>query len=330
VLSLVLSMVASAAAQPPLPGPVRDLLERVGVPPRAIDSMLRGRGSRATVTDPLVAALMARARREDVVVSATDRLFDKPTVELGLWESATFLGRYGTALFLAAPWDERRIPMFLVHGISGSPRDFATLLGRFEESPYQPVLFFYPTGMPLAEASRHLGARLQEFLRRHPTRAFGIVGHSMGGLVAKGLLDEIDVPRRLPGWKVFVGISSPWGGVPAAAFGDRLPNHPPAWDDLAPGSSFMSRIDTTPVPSDVAFYLFFGARSRPSFLAALGNNDGRLTVDTMNSTRVTASARDVFGFYEDHLSILSAPRVLDRLERVLDANLGRATSGRHG
>ena len=48
-------------------------------------------------------------------------------------------------------------------------------------------------------------------------------------------------------------------------------------------------------------------------MTPFGNNDGVLTVDSMVASPVTADARDVFGFYEDHNSILGAPLVYRRL-----------------
>jgi pimeloyl-ACP methyl ester carboxylesterase len=245
-----------------------------------------------------------------------------------MWDAARFLDRYGTALFLMEPYEARRIPVFLVHGINGSPRDFDRLAARLRSTPYQAAAFFYPTGMPLASAARELGARLAEFLRRHPTRGFAVVGHSMGGLVAKGMLDEFDVPREFPAWRVLVGISSPWNGVAAANHSGRLRSHPASWEDLGSTSAFVRRINTTPFPEQVAFYLFWGARSGGSLLSALGGNDGRLTVASMVDTPLAARARDTFGFYEDHTSILDSARVVARLETVLDTELASAVRRR--
>jgi pimeloyl-ACP methyl ester carboxylesterase len=323
----LLLLAAVAAAEVRLPSAVRDFLGDLGVPPEEVEAFVLGQfPSVAEMAPPTddheTADAMRRARREDVVVDLDDSIFDEEIVRLGMWQSDRFLRDYGTALFLLEEYDPRRTPVFLVHGIKGSPRDLEPLVSRFEETPYQPVVFFYPTGMSLSEASRQLGTQVRDFLRRHPNDRYGIVAHSMGGLVAKGLLDEFDVARELPGWRVFVAISSPWQGIAATAHSDRLPRRPASWEDLAPNSGYVRRINETPIPRRLAFYMFFGARSGRSLLAALGNNDGRLTVDSMMDTPLARQARDVFGFYEDHDSILGAERVSDRLHAVLDRELG--------
>ena len=317
---LVATLAASTRAAARMPPAIATVLGRVqgdiirtllGAPPPASQK-----------ADPSVAARMERARQADVIAAGNDAMFDDANVRLGVWASDVFLSNYGTALFLTAPYDDERTPIFLVHGVNSSPRDLAILVSRLRASRYQPVLFYYPTGISLAEASHELGVRMQEFLRRHPTARFAVVGHSMGGLLVKGMVDQFDVARIFPGWTAFIGLSCPWSGVPAAAHANRLPVHPPAWDDLAPTSGFIRRVNATPFPRRLAFYMFFGARGRPSIFSVLGNNDGRLTIDSMMDTPLAASARDTFGFYEDHASILVAPRVLERLQTVLDHELG--------
>jgi len=268
--------------------------------------------------DRASAERMERARHEDVIADENDPLFDDTKLELGVWSPSAFLRDYGTALFLTAPYDVKRIPVFLIHGMYGSPRNFAALVTQFRASRYQPVVFFYPTGMSLTDASRELGDRLQEFLGRHPTDGFAVVAHSMGGLVVKGMLDRFDVPRVFPAWKTFVGISCPWGGVAAAVRAGSLPVHPPSWDDLNPKSGFLRRANGTPFPDGLGFYIFFGARGRGALASTLGTTDGLLTVDSMIDTPLTRQAQDTVGFYEDHASILRSRRVFERLEMVMD------------
>ena len=322
---MIVGAAAPVRAAPRLPEPLRDALTRMGVAPDGVQAMIDatlGNPQAPQPTDPRVAARMALAREGDVVLDDRVDLFESRHVQLGIWRASDFLRDYGTALLLTAPYDDRRTPVFLVHGINGSPRDLAPVVSRLRGSRYQPVVFYYPTGMPLADASRELGTRMREFLERHPTDGFAIVGHSMGGLVAKGLLDQFDVARVFPTWKAFVGMSCPWSGVAAASQAKRLPIHPASWDDLAPTSTFVQRVNTTPFPPSLAFYMFFGARGGQSMFSVLGNHDGRLTVDSMMDTPLAEAARDTFGFYEDHVSILAAPRVLARLETVLDQELG--------
>jgi len=280
------------------------------------------------VRNPQLAALMERARRGDEVVPLADDLFTAETSAVGLWHSEFFLDNYGTAIVLAAPLRDDRIPVVLVPGIGGSPRDFADLATHLQRAGYQPAYFVYPSGMALGRAAEQFGKRLRELVERHDVDRLVVIGHSMGGVVAKALLDEIDVDDDLPSWRLFISISSPFGGIDTAQYADQLPQHPAAWDDLAPNSAFMRNVKSTPFPSDLRFYLFFGARSSNRLLRALGNNDGVLSLDSMCDSPVTGMAADVFGFYEDHTSILADPLVLRRLEGVMNAELGRqAASG---
>lgn len=329
-LTWILSSAPAALAQPDLlaripglnklaeariPAPLGRLLKRAGIETRG-DTLLSTvhPGYREPVApDPDAEAMMDRARSRDVVVDIDDRIFDSATIELGLWHSSEFLKSYGTALFLAAPFDEERVPLVLVHGINGSPRDFAKLISRLAGSPYQPILFFYPTGMPLPDAGAELDERLRAFTRRHHVQQFAIVAHSMGGLVVKGMLDQFDAP---PALRLFVAMSSPWGGIGLAEHAGQVPRHPPCWDDLAATSPFIRRINANPFPATVPFYVFFGARGGSSILST-GSSDGVVALSASVDAPITKSARDVFGFYEDHNSILAAPIVYQRLASVL-------------
>ena len=310
---------------PRLPRPLEQLLEHSGLIQGDPAAALLGNWQAALqvpVRNEEFADLMERARRDDAVVPLSHGLLAPETATIGLWHSQFFLDNYGTALLLAAPFAVDRIPIVLVHGINGSSRDFADLVPELQRAGYQPMYFFYPSGMVLGDAARQLGARLQEFVDRHDVSRFAVIGHSMGGLVAKGVLDQLDVSNVLPAWRLFISISAPFGGIASAHYADRLPRRPHSWDDLAPTSPFMQRIQSTGFPSDLSFYLFFSTRSSRPLMTPFGNNDGVLTIDSMIASPVTSKARDVFGFYEDHTSILSGPLVFRRLEEVLTAEFG--------
>lgn len=319
-----LSRRALAVPIPRVPRGLQQLLESSGVLQSEAAARLLGdwqSALRPPVRNPQFVALMERARREDLVVPLTHDMLAPENASIGLWHSQFFVETYGSALLLAADFTPDRIPVVLIPGINGSPRDFADLVPELQRAGYQLAYFVYPSGMALDDAAQQLAARLQEFLQRHDVPRLAIIGHSMGGLVGKGVLDQVDAADALPQWRVFVSLSAPFGGVASAQYADRLPRRPPAWDDLASGSAFMQKIDSTRFPSGLSFYLFFSARSDRPIMTPFGNNDGVLTIDSMVRSSVTGEARDVFGFYEDHTSILRSPLVFRRLEAVLSAGL---------
>jgi len=265
--------------------------------------------------DAGLADLMDRARAGDVVVDLQSRLFDPENLQLGTWKPDAFETGYGTALFLEAPYDPTRKPVFLVHGIGGSPREFAALAEALHDSPYQPVFFFYPTGLAIPEAARALEERMGEFMDRHGVQELALVAHSMGGLVSKTMLDRRQDDRLH--CRVFISIASPWAGVDSARMGELLPGHPRSWSDLVPTSATIAGLHSTPFPDETAAYLLFGARGGSAPFTR-GNDDGSVALDSVLAPAITEKMDGVFGFYEDHVSILSARQALTQVRRILD------------
>jgi pimeloyl-ACP methyl ester carboxylesterase len=118
-----------------------------------------------------------------------------------------------TGLYLAEPYQPGKIPVVLVHGLLGSPVTWAPLFNDLRADPvlrqkYQFLFYFYPTSDPYLETAADLRRaleRLREDLDpRHEDRAFDdmvLVGHSMGGLVARLL--------TVPGGDDFWRLASP-------------------------------------------------------------------------------------------------------------------------
>ena len=107
-----------------------------------------------------------------------------------------------TRLYMLQPYDPNKIPVVFVHGLLSSPTTWAPMFNGLMGDPelrarYQFWFFRYPTGNPMLFSAGSLRASLDEARRvfdpdgNNP--AFGdmvVVGHSMGGLLTKTLVED--------------------------------------------------------------------------------------------------------------------------------------------
>jgi hypothetical protein len=100
-------------------------------------------------------------------------------------------------LHMLEPYDPRRIPVVMVHGLWSSPLTWMEMFNDLQAFPeirdrYQFWFFLYPTGQPFWESASQFRETLAEVERtldpqdRNPAlNQMVLVGHSMGGLVAR-------------------------------------------------------------------------------------------------------------------------------------------------
>lgn len=122
-------------------------------------------------------------------------------------ERVTYLGlvdpqteSHKTGLFLSHPYEPGKIPVILVHGLWSSPKTWTRLMNDLRADPairsrYQFWTFQYPTGSPFITSAAQLRNAIREVRQHydpeHADPAFDqmvVVGHSMGGLIAKTLV----------------------------------------------------------------------------------------------------------------------------------------------
>lgn len=120
------------------------------------------------------------------------------TLALLMPESAKSL----QGMFMVEPYDPRKIPVLMVHGLWSSPITWMEMFNDLRSFPeireqYQFWFYLYPTGQPFWISARQLRDDLSEMRqtldRQRTTPALDqmvLVGHSMGGLVAR--LQTID------------------------------------------------------------------------------------------------------------------------------------------
>ncbi len=156
-----------------------------------------------------------------------------------------------------------------------------------------------------------------------------VVAHSMGGLVARAfILTHYEITHN-DAVKLFVSISTPWGGKASAQKGvERSPVVVYSWEDVAPGSAFLNGIfyedpETARVrrrlPEHAAFHLIFGYRRGGKLPGASGDR----VIATASALRLEAQdeAESIRGFDYDHTEILRSPEASARLNEILASAL---------
>ncbi|MEM6551376.1 MAG: hypothetical protein AAF750_04530 [Planctomycetota bacterium] len=135
-----------------------------------------------------------------------------PVAELYARAELTSRGRLATRLverelsragiYFHEPYDPTKTPVLMVHGLQSSPATWRDLLNDLRADPvlrqrYQFWMFFYPSGLPIARSAAYLRRELGA-VRAHLDPAGGhaglqdmvLVGHSMGGLVSKAVVQD--------------------------------------------------------------------------------------------------------------------------------------------
>jgi hypothetical protein len=103
-----------------------------------------------------------------------------------------------TGLYQLQPYDPERIPLVFVHGLVSTPRMWRNVINELETDPvlrrrYQCLVFGYPTGNPPAYSAMRLREELEKFRKLHPnSKDFVLVGHSMGGLLTRMQVTDVD------------------------------------------------------------------------------------------------------------------------------------------
>jgi len=228
-------------------------------------------------------------------------------------------------------------PLLLVHGLCMNDRqwrrnghDHGEALAR--DLRFTPLYLLYNTGRPIAENGRDLADLVEALLDAWPTRSpeLGILGHSMGGLVARSACEAgraaghawVGRLRRL----VFLG--TPHHGAPLERGGRWLEGALGASPYTAPlarlGMARSAGIQdlrhglATPLPSGVACYALAGALGPGPIgdgLVPLESALGRHT--TPERALAFPEAQTWIGHGLGHFDLLGRAEVYERLRRWL-------------
>jgi pimeloyl-ACP methyl ester carboxylesterase len=273
-----------------------------------------------------VAALQARSFSEQLelslgqvtavgeVASLADPRFAEAVAEDGLWRPFDFLFKGHPGIYFLRAYESTKIPVLFVHGISGTPGNFRTLIERLDRRRFQPWVYYYPSGASLAAVADHLTQTMRKLELQYGFGSFAVVAHSMGGLVSRGFLQRYRAGGKatIP---LFVSIATPWDGHKAAELGVKTaPAVVRVWIDMAPGSDYLLSLyaDDPGVPH----YLMFAFRQSGVSLGE--GSDGTVSLASQLRAAAQQGAMRVEGFNETHMSVLESAAVSERLNALLE------------
>ena len=260
------------------------------------------------------------------IADLDDFVFSEEFGKKGLWDGLEFFNEVGGNIYFLEEYDPDKIPILFVHGAGGSPQDWRTFFNEIDRSKYQPWFYYYPSSSSLDSMSHLLFWKIQNLQIKYKFKELYITAHSMGGLIVRSFL--VNHSFEFPSITRFISISTPWGGEELAELGVKYsPGVVPAWRDMQPESEFIESIFRKKISSGVDYYLFFGHRGNRNILRP--NNDRAVTLASQLDQRSQQDAKMIYGFNEDHVSILSSKQVLSQYNAILaDTNKTPGDSGK--
>ena len=249
--------------------------------------------------------------------SLDDELFSPRMARLGMYEPAAFLEEAPMMFYTLEEDLGYKIPVVFVHGIDGSPRDFAPILARLDRRRYKPWFFFYPSGYGLGQ----LGEMFHKIFLSGKTFSLGpmemvIVAHSMGGLVVREAFNRVQGEEGENRVGRLVTLASPLGGHPAAAKAAQGPLVIPSWRDVDPASPFMRDLRRRKLPTELEYHLLYAFGNEAT--VKLGeNSDGVVPLSSQLNRAAQEESTVQFGCNDTHTGILVNPEAVERVMEVI-------------
>jgi len=277
-----------------------------------------------TPKEQRVFSLWAFSVLGEVCEDLDDAKFGPQAGPRGLWEPMNFLNDGLAGIYFLEPYDRKRVPVLFVHGISGFPQVFSTLIDELDRERFQAWFYFYPSGFRLDSISDHLEGLLKRLQVEHDFDELAIVAHSMGGLVARGAILKYEDDTKRDDIRLFISISTPWGGDTTAKGTETARIAvPPSLKDMNPSSDYLRWLFyedeenkiVKSLSEEVDYHMIFSFRmSRSSTVA----NDGSVTVASQTRVESQEQALTIRAWDYGHMSILDSPEVVQRMQLLLE------------
>jgi len=204
-----------------------------------------------------------------------------------------------------------------IHGAGGNGIEWQYILNNINPDIYQPLILSYPSGLGLDIVSKALFEDLISLKEEYKIQEFIFIAHSMGGLIANKTIQMLNQESRY--LNKFISLSTPWDGHEGAKGVKRLPYYIPSWDDMRSNSSFIKSLKTNRVFDTIEYNLLFGYKGDDTMFSR--DNDGVISLQSQLSQYAQDGAEKVYGFNENHISILQSKDVAKRINDILDNKL---------
>jgi pimeloyl-ACP methyl ester carboxylesterase len=233
------------------------------------------------------------------------------------------------ALRFARPYERGRIPVVFVHGMLGAPDNWSVMIDRLSAEPvvcqrFQLLTFRYDSLRSISESGLLLKQALADARRRVDPQGIDtafdqvvLVGHSMGGLVAKAAAHMDSTPRV--GRIIF--IATPHRGSPVDRGAVRsagnwlarrtLPaaSRSTSVDELAADSAFLAELERARITDGIPCHSIIATLRDPSIERA---SDGLVPV---TSARLADAESEVVVSTAHYC--LAHPQVIGEVRRIL-------------
>lgn len=257
------------------------------------------------------------------VVSLDDAMFSAANSTMGLWRPVDFLKQVGGGLFMLQEYRADLTPVIFIHGISGSPTDFAPLIQVLDQTRFQPWVLHYPSGLRLDLVSDYLDRALNMLRTRYGFASICVVAHSMGGLVARSFVMKHEARGHAEPVVLMMTINSPMLGMKSAAIGVQFaPVVVPAWRDVALNSEFVQGLRAWRWPPQIPYHLVF------SYQAGSGS-DGVVPLESQIPIGLQDESVRIYGFQATHAGVLKKPTFLRHFGAAMAATPPTATAASH-
>lgn len=165
----------------------------------------------------------------------------------------------------------QRRPVLLLHGLFHNRAVWFLMKQRLEQCGFTVVTVNLPSFAMVETLARKIAEAVEETLVTYDVEQVDIVGHSMGGLLARYYIEFLDGDKRV---NHCILLGTPNAGSKLAPFALT-----PMGRDLMPGSDFLTELNAAPISSKVRYISIFSRHDNLVIPAESAELSGAETIE---------------------------------------------------